>query len=47
MEDKKKVVKTLKEVAKKKEEVVVSPSKKEHVPLRDRRGNIIEKRRNS
>lgn len=47
MEEKKKLVKTLKEVAKKKEEVVVSPSKKEHIPLRDRRGNIIEKRRNS
>jgi len=43
---KKKLVETLKEVAKKKEEVIVSPSKKErkHVPLRDRKGNIIKKR---
>lgn len=41
----KEVIETLKEVAKKKKEDVVSPSKKEHVPLRDRRGNIIEKRR--
>jgi hypothetical protein len=43
---KKKVIDTLKEVVKKKEEAVVSPSKKErkHVPLRDRKGNIIKKR---
>ena len=41
---KKKVIETLKEVVKKKEEAPV-PKERKHIPLRDRKGNIIKKRK--